>query len=84
MLSYVLHECCGERCGLVVEPLTPSLQSERVRGFDTYLRHVVFLSIDTFTPHKLLVIPRKQWLLPHMIMNEKLFTGTLSLDTPTM
>ena len=33
-------------------------------------------SKDTFTPQKVLVIPRKLWLHPDM--TEKLFTGTLS------
>ena len=31
----------------------------RGQGFDTYLRRVVCLSKDTFTPRKVLVIPRK-------------------------
>ena len=47
-------------------------------GFDTYLSHVVSLSKDTFTPRKVLVIPRKRWLHPDM--TEKLFTGMLSLN----
>ena len=50
----------------------------RGRGFDTYLRRVVSLSKDTFTPRKVLVIPRKRWLRPDM--TEKMFTGTLSLN----
>ena len=45
--------------------------------FDTYLRRVVSLSKDTFTPQKVLVIPRKRWLSPHM--TEKLFNGMLTL-----
>ena len=32
---------------------------------------------DTFTPRKVLVIPRKRWLSPDM--TKQLFTGTLSL-----
>ena len=55
----------------MVEPWTP-------REFDTYLHHVVSLSRDTFTPGKVLVIPRKWWLHPNM--TEKLFTGMLSLN----
>ena len=43
-------------------------------GFDTYLRRVVSLSKNTFTPRKVLVIPRKRWLRPDM--TEKLLTGT--------
>ena len=52
----------------------------RARGqvFDTYLRRVVSLSKDTFTPQNVMVIPRKRWLSPHM--TEKLFTGMLSLN----
>ena len=38
----------------------------RGRGFDTYLRCVASLSKDTFTPRKVLVIPRKRWLRPDM------------------
>ena len=34
---------------------------------------------DTFTPRKVLVIPRKRWLHPDM--TEKLLTGTLSINT---
>ena len=45
-------------------------------GFDTYLCHVVSLSKDTFTPRKVLVIPRKWWLCPDM--TEKLLTGMLN------
>ena len=48
-------------------------------GFDTYLRRVVSLSKDTFTPQKVLVIPRKRWLHPNM--TEKLLTGMLSNNT---
>ena len=59
----------GEPGGLVVEP----------RSRDTYLRHVVSLSKDTFTHRKvLLLISRKRWLRPDM--TEKVFTGTLSLN----
>ena len=54
----------------------PSLSwAEFVMGRDvpesvkTYLRRVVSLSKDTFTPGKVLVIPRKWWLRPHMTKN---------------
>ena len=52
------------------------------RGFDTYLRRVVSLSKDTFTPRKVLVVPRKRWL--RLDMAEKLFTGTLSHNKTKM
>ena len=35
----------------------------------------------TFTPQKVLVIPRKRWLRPNM--TEKLFTGMLRINHPT-
>ena len=35
----------------------------------------------TFTPQKVLVLPRKRWLCPNI--TEKLFTGTLRINTPT-
>ena len=52
----------------------------RARGWGlfTYLRRVVSLRKDTFTPQKVLGIPRKRWLRPDM--TEKLFTGMLSLN----
>ena len=51
----------------------------RGRGFDTYLRHVVSLSKDTFTPLIVLVIPRKRWFRPYM--TEILLTGTIRINT---
>ena len=39
------------------------------------------LEQGTFTPQKVLVIPRKRWLRPNM--TEKLFTGTLRINQPT-
>ena len=40
------------------------------------------LEQGTFTPQKVLVIPRKQWLHPNM--TEKLFTGTLRINQPLL
>ena len=60
----------GERGDLVVESLTlgrevgDSIPTSAVK--------------DTFTPRKVLVIPRKRWLRPDM--TEKLLTGTLSIN----
>ena len=51
----------------------------RGRGFDTYLRRIVSLRKGTFTPRKVLIIPRKRWLRPDM--TEKLLTETLSINT---
>ena len=39
------------------------------------------LEQGTFTPQKVLVIPRNRWLRPNM--TEKLFTGTLRINQPT-
>ena len=39
------------------------------------------LEQGTFTPPKILVIPRKRWL--RLNMTEKLFTGTLRINQPT-
>ena len=50
----------------------------RGQWFDTYLRCVVSMSKDTFTPCKVLVIPRKRWLRPDI--TEKLLTGMLSIN----
>ena len=61
--------------------LVDSDSGARSRGLDTYLRRVVSLSRDTFTPRKVLVIPRKRWLRPDM--TEKLLTGTLCINTVT-
>ena len=55
-----------------------SYSGAKGRGLNTYLQRVASLSKDTFTPPKVLVIPRKQWL--HSDMTEKLFTGTLSFN----
>ena len=57
------------------------VSDSRVRGrrIDTYLRRVVSFSKHTFTPRKVLVIPSKHWLSPHM--TEKLLTGMLSINT---
>ena len=42
-------------------------------GFDTYLLPCCVLEQVTFTPRKVLVIPRNRWLHPNM--TEKLLTG---------
>ena len=48
-------------------------------GFNIYLPHVMSLSKDTFSPKKVLVIPRKRWLRHNM--TEKLLTGKVSINT---
>ena len=60
----------------MVEFLTPERE---LWGFDTYLRRVVSLSKESFTPEKVLVLPRKRWLCPDM--TEKVLTRTISINT---
>ena len=47
----------------------------------TRVKPCCVLEQGTFTPQKVLVIPRKRWLRPNM--TEKLFTGTLRINQPT-
>ena len=47
----------------------------------TRVKPCCVLEQGTFTPQKVLVIPRKQWLRPNM--TEKSFTGTLRINQPT-
>ena len=47
----------------------------------TRVKPCFVLEQGTFTPQKVLVIPRKRWLRPNM--TEKLFTGTLRINQPT-
>ena len=47
----------------------------------TLVKPCCVLEQGTFTPPKVLVIPRKRWLRPNM--TEKLFTGTLRINQPT-
>ena len=69
----------GERGGLVV-----NASDSGSRGRDSSPSRVkpcCVLEQGTFTPQKVLVIPRKQWLRPNM--TEKLFSGTLRINQPT-
>ena len=47
----------------------------------TRVKPCCVLEQGTFTPQKVLVIPRKQWLHPNM--TEKVFTGTLRINQLT-
>ena len=47
----------------------------------TRVKQCCVLEQGTFTPQKVLIIPRKRWLRPNM--TEKLFTGTLRINQPT-
>ena len=46
----------------------------------TRVKPCYVLEQGTFTPKKVLVIPRKRWLHPNM--TEKLFTGMLRINQP--
>ena len=46
----------------------------------TRVKPCCVLEQGTFTPQKVLVIPRKRWLRPNM--TEKLFTGTIRINQP--
>ena len=61
----------------MVEYLTPEREFGG-GGVDTYLRCVVSLSKDKFTPQKVLVVPRKRWFRPDMA--EKLLTGKVNIN----
>ena len=63
----------GERTGLVVRA-SDSGSGTRVRSSAGSV--YCFLEQETFTPQKVLVIPRNRWL--RLNMTEKLFTGTLN------
>ena len=55
-----VYEPCHEKTWGAWKPSGRVSDSKaRGRGFDNYSRHVVSLSKDTFTPPKVLVIPRK-------------------------
>ena len=60
-------------------PRTPD--PEVVGSSPTRVKPCCVLEQGTFTPPKVLVIPRKRWLRPNM--TEKLFTGTLRINQPT-
>ena len=62
--------------------LMPRTPDPEVRGSSpTRVKPCCVLEQGTFTPKKVLVIPRKRWLRPNM--TEKLFIGTLRINQPT-
>ena len=62
--------------------LMPRTPDPEVGGSSlTEVKPCCVLEKGTFTPPKVLVIPRKRWLRPNM--TEKLFTGTLRINQPT-
>ena len=62
--------------------LMPRTQDPEVGGLSpTRVKPCCVLEQGTFTPQKVLVIPRKRWLRPNM--TEKLFTWTLRINQPT-
>ena len=63
--------------------LMPRTPDPEVGGSSpTRVKPCCVLEQGTFTPQKVLVIPRKRWLRPNM--TEKLFTGTLRINQPTI
>ena len=59
--------------------LMPRTQDPEVRGSSpTQVKPCCVLKQGTFTPQKVLVIPRKWWLRPNR--TEKLFTGMLRIN----
>ena len=62
--------------------LMPRTPDPEVGGSSpTRVKPCCVLEQGTYTPQKVLVIPRKRWLRPNM--TEKLFTGTLRINQPT-
>ena len=62
--------------------LMPRAPDPEVGGSSpTRVKPCCVIEQGTFTPQKVLVIPRKRWLRPNM--TEKLFTGTLRINQPT-
>ena len=60
----------------------PRTPDQEVEGWSpTRVKPCCVLEQGTFTPQKVLVIPRKRWLRPNM--TEKLFTVTLRINQPT-
>ena len=61
-------------------PRTPDLE---VGGSSpTRVKPCCVLEQGTYTPQKVMVIPRKRWLRPNM--TEKMFTGTLRINQPSL
>ena len=59
--------------------MPPTPDPEVGSSSPTRVKPCCVLEQGTFTPQKVLVIPRKRWLLPNM--TEKLFTGTLRIKS---
>ena len=65
--------------GAVAWWLMPRTPDPEIGGSSpTRVKPCCVLEQGTFTPQKVLVIPRKQWLRPNM--TEKLFIGTLRIN----
>ena len=69
--------------GAVAWWLMPRTPDPEVGGSSpTRVKPCCVLEQGTLAPQKVLVIPRKRWLLPNM--TEKLFTETLRINQPTI
>ena len=74
------NEARGERGGLVVNA---SDSGSRGRRFESHSgQTMLYPSARRIYSPKVLVIPRKRWL--RLNMTEKLFTGTLRINQPTI
>ena len=90
LMHYLLKRCpslCNtiwlNRVSAVAWWLMPWTPDPEVGGSSpTRVKPCCVLEQGTFTPQKVLVIPRKRWLRPNM--TEKLFTGTLRINQPTI
>ena len=77
-----IHSTIPNQGSAVAWWLMPRTPDPEVGGSSpTRVKPCCVLKQGIFTPQKVLVIPRKQWLRPNM--TEKLFTGTLRINQPT-
>ena len=70
----------GSAVAWLFMPRTPD--PEVVGSSPTRVKPSCVLEQGTFTPQKVLVIPRKRWLRPNL--TEKLFTGTFSHEPSSL
>ena len=74
------YEALGSAVAWWLMPLTPD--PEVGGSSPTRVKPFYVLEQGTFTPQKVLAISRKRWFCPNM--TEKLFTGTLRINQPSL
>ena len=79
ILSFLSSADLGSAVAWCIMPRTPD--PEVGGSSPTRVKPCCVFEKGTFTPQKVLVIPRKRWLCPNL--TEKLFTGTLRINQPT-